>query len=278
VRAGRTTDAEALVRHLPVEAAEIHELYTEWSRRIPALVGLPARDATPHDQRWRGFTAACAAWRAADPIEPVLAIWADAHDRHLEEVAELVDLAVAAWGEERLGELWSELQRDGRAFYRATYGPDRPWSASAERLVQVAIEGMHGHLGGPRRRGEITVDDDGRRVVLAFEPCGSGGSLLARGIGGTVTGSHGFAWSTPGVCRYCVHCCVLQQLGAIDDLGHPARVIDPPTRPGQRCTWTVYADPAAVPAEAYRRVGRRPPAVAETDGEPPGTTPQEGRA
>ena len=78
-----------------------------------------------------------------------------AHDRHLQEVADLVDRVVEAWGEERLGELWADLQADGIAFYRATYGPDQPWPASAERLIQVAIEGMHGHLGGPvaARRG-----------------------------------------------------------------------------------------------------------------------------
>jgi len=36
-------------------------------------------------------------------------------------------------------------------------------------------------------------------------------------------------------------------------------VIDPPTEPGQSCTWTVYRDPSLVPAEAYERVGRRKP-------------------
>jgi len=71
--------------------------------------------------------------------------------------------------------------------------------------------------------------------------------------------AHDFAWSTPGVCRYCVHCCVLQQLTPIDDFGYPARVIDPPTRPGDPCTWTVYRDPSLVPAEAYERVGRKKP-------------------
>jgi hypothetical protein len=56
-----------------------------------------------------------------------------------------------------------------------------------------------------------------------------------------------------------VHCCVLQQLEPIDRLGYPARVIDPPLRPGDDCTWTVYDDPALVPETAYRRVGRRKP-------------------
>ncbi len=226
----------------------------------PELCGLPPRDADGHARAWQAFVARCEAWRAGDPLGPVLEAWGEAHDRHLDEVATLVDEAVEAWGEERLGELWATLQADGSAFYRATYGPDASWPASSERLVQVALEGMHGHLGGPRRRGEIVVEEHADRVALHFEPCGSGGRVLAGGAHGTVAGAHGFAWSTPGVCRYCVHCCVLQQLGAIDDLGYPARVVDPPTEPGAPCTWTVYRDPALVPDAAFERVGRSRPA------------------
>jgi hypothetical protein len=263
VAEGRGADAEALVRHLPVEAEEIHELYTEWARRIPELTGVPARDPGPHAAAWDAWVAACAAWRAGDELEALLRAWADAHDAHLDEVADLVDEAVAACGEVRLGELWAELQRDGRAFYAATYGPDRPWPASAERLLQVAVEGMHGHLGGPRRRGEVAVSEHDDRVELRFATCGSGGRLLANRRHGVVAGRHDFAWNTAGVCRYCVHCCVLQQLGAIESLGYPARVVDPPTTPGGDCTWTVYRDPALVPDEAYRRVGRTRPGQEE---------------
>jgi len=102
----------------------------------------------------------------------------------------------------------------------------------------------------------VTVEEQPDRVALSFHPCGSGGRILAEGRHGVVEGAHDFAWNTPGVCRYCVHCCVLQQLGPIDAFGYPARVIDPPTEPGQHCTWTVYRDPSLVPDAAYERVGR----------------------
>ena len=186
--------------------------------------------------------------------------WSSAHDRHLQEVADLVDRVVEAWGEERLGELWADLQADGTDFYRATYGPEQPWSASAERLIQVAIEGMHGHLGGPTRRGEVTVDRARRprRADVRHLRLGRADPGRRRATASS-RARHDFAWSTPGVCRYCVHCCVLQQLTPIDDFGYPARVIDPPTRPGDPCTWTVYRDPSLVPAEAYERVGRTKP-------------------
>jgi hypothetical protein len=256
---GRPDDARALARQLPVEAEEIHQLYVAWSIRMAELLGVPGTDQAPHEAAWQAWIADCDAWDPAQPLQPLLDTWSIAHDRHLQEVADLVDRVVEAWGEERLGELWADLQADGIAFYRATYGPDRPWAGSAERLIQVAIEGMHGHLGGPARRGEVAVTEHADRVELSFDTCGSGGRILSGQRNGVVEGAHDFAWSTPGVCRYCVHCCVLQQLTPIDDFGHPARVIDPPTRPGERCTWTVYRDPSLVPAEAYERVGRTKP-------------------
>ena len=119
---------------------------------------------------------------------------------------------------------------------------------------------MHGHLGGPARRGEVEVTEHDDRVALTFSTAAArAGGSWPPSTNGVLEGTHDFAWSTPGVCRYCVHCCVLQQLTPIDDFGYPARVIDPPTRPGEPCTWTVYRDPSLVPAEAYERVGRTKP-------------------
>jgi hypothetical protein len=255
--AGRHDEAAALARQLPAEAEEIHELYTDWSLRIPRLLGRAPLDPASFDRAWQAFCDGCLHFDESTDLEALLEIWRGSHDAHLEQVASLVDDAVAELGEERLGELWTELQDDGIAFYRATYGPDRPWPESARRLLEVAIDGMHGHLGGPRRRGEVRVREYDDRVELEFAPCGSGGQVLAGGRHRTVEGRHDFAWNTPGVCAYCVHCCVLQQLTPIDDFGYPARVIDPPTQPGAACRWTVYRDPALVPDEAFERVGRR---------------------
>jgi hypothetical protein len=254
---GRRDDAAALARHLVVEAQEIHDLYAEWAARLPELAGVEPRDLAPFEAGWNAFCTAAERFGDAPDLDALLARWHDAHDAGLALVADLVDAFCERHGEARLGALWADLQRDGIAFYRATYGPDHAWPASAERLVQVAIEGMHGHLGGPRRRGEVAVTEHDDRVSLTFAPCGSGGRVLAAERHGVVAEAHDFAWSTPGVCRYCVHCCVLQQLTPIDDFGYPARVVEPPTRPGDPCTWTVYRDPSLVPDEAYTRVGRR---------------------
>jgi hypothetical protein len=96
-------------------------------------------------------------------------------------------------------------------------------------------------------------------VELRFAPCGSGGRIRAGQAFGVTQRRYDWAWNETGVCHYCVHCCVLQQLSPIRRLGYPARVVDPPLQPGDRCTWTVYRDPSLVPDEAYRRVGQRKP-------------------
>ncbi|MCB0229316.1 MAG: hypothetical protein KDH90_09335, partial [Anaerolineae bacterium] len=49
-----------------------------------------------------------------------------------------------------------------------------------EKLA-LTVEGMRGgHFSGERRRGDVTVRDDGDRLVMVMELCGSGG-VLRRG-------------------------------------------------------------------------------------------------
>lgn len=276
---GRPADAAALARHLVVEAQELHDLYTAWCGAIPRILareGHPVELGTAVDQGagWQRFRAAAnelaerseAGEAGEADVEALVALWREEHDRSCDLVAAWLGLAVEKLGEERLGELWSELQADGIDFYDRYDSARNPWPRSRALLLQIAIEGMHGHLTGPRRRGEVEVTEHEDRVELRFEPCGSGGRLRAEGTFGVTEQRWDWAWNEVGVCHYCVHCCVLQQLTPIQRLGFPARVIDPPLQPGGSCTWTVYHDPSLVPEEAYRRVGQRKPRAGDADG------------
>lgn len=280
---GRREEAAALARHLVTEAEEIHELYRDWCALLPRILareGVPAdaiaaeaarlaeeTGAHDPDADWERFGEATA--RLAEQcrsggegrtdLDETVSLWRDAHDRHRDLVAGWIDVAVRRLGEERLGEVWAELQAGGIAGYARYDLAASPWETSFATLVQSAIEGMHGHLAGPGRRGELHVSEEEDRVVLSFDPCGSGGDLRARERFGTTAERHDWAWNELGVCHYCVHCCVLMQREPIRRLGYPARVIEPPLAPGDRCTWTVYQDPALVPDEAYERVGERRP-------------------
>lgn len=285
LREERRSDAAELGRHLVTEAQEIHDLYTEWSSSVPKILarrGVPAAriaaaaervegesDAQDPAADWRDFLDAVEAFAQAcerdedghaERLAAALDAWRTAHDRHLGLVAAWIAVAADELGEEHLGDLWRELQADGIAAYSRYDVAKTPWERSFALLLQTAIEGMHGHLGGPRGLGEVEVRDHGNRVQLTFSPCGSGGRLRSDERFGVTTEKHDWAWNEIGVCHYCVHCCVLQQLEPIDNLGHPARVIDPPLAPGDSCSWTVYRDPSDIPDSEYRRVGRRKPA------------------
>jgi hypothetical protein len=192
-------------------------------------------------------------------LAAALRAWRTAHDRHRDLVAWWIAFAVQELGEAELGSLWRELQAQGIASYGRYDINVTRWEESFAFLVQCAIEGMHGHLGGAKGLGEVEVRDHGDRVQLTFAPCGSGGRLRAAETFGVTSERHDWAWNELGVCHYCVHCCVLQQIEPIDNLGYPARVIDPPLAPGDSCSWTVYRDPRDVPESAYGRVGRRKP-------------------
>jgi hypothetical protein len=278
---GRFDDAAALGRHLITEAQEIHDLYTEWSAAVPEILlrdGVPpdivtgARErlseetgARDPERDWRrfldsveAFAVGCASgWPGhGERLEKALDAWRTAHDRHRDLVAAWVQVAVEQLGERQLGALWQELEADAIEAYDRYDLRRAPWERSFPIVVQTAIEGMHGHLGGPRGRGEVEVTDHGDRLELSFAPCGSGGRIRAAERFGVTRERHDWAWNETGVCHYCVHCCVLMQLEPIDRLGYSIRVIDPPLEPGEPCSWTIYRDPADVPESAYRRVGR----------------------
>jgi hypothetical protein len=190
-------------------------------------------------------------------VGAVVAAWLRGHDPHLVVTAGWVDAVVTEIGEERLGALWAELQPI--EIYDRYDVAVSPWSESFERLMQIALEGMHGHYGGPARRGEIELIEHEDRLEMRFDPCGSGGRVRNDELYGVTKKRHPFAWNELGVCHYCIHCCVLQQLEPIRRIGHPGRVIEPPTKPGDSCSWSVYRDPALVPDQAYERVGEPPP-------------------
>ena len=45
------------------------------------------------------------------------------------------------------------------------------------RNAYLSFEAMRGHLCGPERRGELDVEEDDDKVVIEFDPCGSGGRM-----------------------------------------------------------------------------------------------------
>jgi hypothetical protein len=141
---------------------------------------------------------------------------------------------------------------------------------TALEQLQLSCEGMRAHFGGPRRRGEFDVIDEGDRYRMVFTPCGTGG-MLRRGdpeTGEPPWDSHGtnatpkpYTWGKVGVPWYCIHCSLYLEHWAAEDRGYPIRpvlFVDDPIS-AITTNWFVYKDGRKPRPEDYERVGLRAP-------------------
>jgi hypothetical protein len=142
--------------------------------------------------------------------------------------------------------------------YETLWGPRyATWNSlpAIERL-QLSVEGMRGHLSGPRHRGDVGVIDDDERYVMVLDPCGSCG-VLRRGDpdsgrppanpAGT-TRPHPWSWGRVGLGWYAVHSAIVMEW-LQTSAGHPPMrpLVDCDTQ--SACRWFVYKDPAAARPE-----------------------------
>ena len=111
--------------------------------------------------------------------------------------------------------------------------------------------------------GECRVTEDEEKIVLSFR-CGSGGRLIDEGRyevdGGPYLSMDEAAPRTFGRTAfpvYCAHCSVNNEIQPVEWGGTPTSIEHPPERAGEPCVHHVYKDVAAVPEDAYVRIGIR---------------------
>ena len=155
------------------------------------------------------------------------------------------------------------------SYYRARY--DKVMASDVKTQLQLAVEGLRGHLMGKDRQGEIGITEEEDRYVLKLDPCGSGGVARQRVESGNEPRPDlfGFSkkpgpltWGKERVCHYCAHCSMVNEILAIENYGHPMRVTEYPEKAEDPCIWYIYKDPKKIPAEYYERVGKMAPADA----------------
>ena len=135
-----------------------------------------------------------------------------------------------------------------------------------ERMA-LTVEGMRGgHFSGAGRRGDMSLRDDGDRLVMVMELCGSGG-VLRRGDPETgrpphPVGEHGvnqqphdWTWQKTGVHWYCSHCAIAMEWLPGRRKGRLLRPLDHVMDPQAPCTWYVYKDEDKARAYHYPRTG-----------------------
>ena len=181
------------------------------------------------------------------------------HDIYVQYVQDILAFIARAFGEEQV-----------EAAFRVALGT---WFAeryeaynqmTLEERVQLTAEGMRCHLDGPERKGDFTLIEEKDRYVYRWDPCGSGGALRRRAAAnGTEVASakeaHTWTWGREGVCLYCSHCSLVNEILPIENFGYPNRITEYPENPGDPCTWYIYKDPDDIPEEYYKRIGKTKP-------------------
>lgn len=302
--------AAQLIDYFMEEAKVCHNVYQTWtegfSRWISRQGGVEAdfeierarldrvlsfEDGAPFDpqRRWQELAVQAGAVAhglrglgvSADDgrrgLEELRRGWQGLHDRWVDLQAGLITWIAGRFGEPAVGDCYREVLRD---HLEQRYGPfdarKRSYEETVERNLYLSLEAMRGHLSGPGRRGEVTVTETEDSWILAMDPCGSGGRQ-GRGGGAEQFGftqeKHDWAWNEVGVCYYCAHCCMVNELWAVEQWGAPLRVTDSPLHPDETsgeqpkpCTWTIYKSFEAIPEEAYRRLGMTKPSRAGESG------------
>lgn len=125
--------------------------------------------------------------------------------------------------------------------------------------VMNQVSGLRGHLQ------PIKIVEDDEKVSITMQPCGSGERIIQKGaydpeIGlARVKKPHCITWGMPDFPIYCVHCPVMEMLNieCTGDFNH-VHTVTPPIH-NESCQFVFYKDPANIPEEYYKRIGKTRP-------------------
>jgi hypothetical protein len=250
---------------VPGHGSEFH--LTEGDKRFDLTLDTPDAQKARWEAWHAGITAAI---RAGDMtafthlLDTYLVEARLIHDVICDWAWALLTFLAAEWGEAALGEV---LRVTEKPWVTVRYEKLRELSVADS--LQLTIEGMRGHFSGPGRTGTISVIEETDRYVLVFDACGTGGRMRRgdplAGSGSrlsppynflNIAGAYDWTWNRKGVCAYCAHCAVVNQILPIEGLGRPMRMTEYPDEPNDACRWIIYKDPHGFPDEAYLAVGK----------------------
>ena len=209
---------------------------------------------------WEQAKAALAQGRPEDAallIDRAVEQWSGLKDYSINWITSLLTFIGEELGDEAVERA---LRKTGDEFVapRRDTGTDwdtLPASARAKVIARAMLANM----------GEVEVEEDDEKIVLSFR-CGSGGKLIDDGrYEGehpyrVLRGKRGRTFMRDELWVYCAHCSVNNEIQPVEWGATPTTVEYPPERPGERCVHHIYKDVADVPAEAYERIGKPPPA------------------
>lgn len=208
---------------------------------------------------WEQAKTALADGRADDAvalIDRAVEQWSGLKDYSINWITSLLTFIGEEMGEEAVDRA---IRKTGDEFVRPRRDTGTPWdSLPASARAKVIARAMLGNMG------QVDVEEDDEKIVLSFK-CGSGGMLIDNG---KYEGEHAYmklrersgrTFSRDELWVYCAHCSINNEIQPVEWGGTPTSIEYPPERSGERCVHHLYKDVADVPAEAFERIGKRPP-------------------
>jgi hypothetical protein len=189
-------------------------------------------------------------------VDKAVAQWRSLQDYSINWVTSTLSFIADELGEEAVEQA---LRRTGEEFVRPRRTTDVQWGDLPARVrAKVVARAMLANFG------ECEVSEDDEKVTLSFA-CGTGGRLIDEGRYDEQGGSYRTlreraprTFNRDALPVYCAHCSVNNEIQPLEWGGAVTSVENPPTKPGERCVHHIYKDAAAIPPEAYERLGMEP--------------------
>lgn len=186
------------------------------------------------------------------------------HDFYCDWSYALLTWIADNYGEDKLPDvLRYSKEKTGIAFYDQVKG-----LKTVKQLAQWFAEQMRAHRSGPGESGNFKIIEEKDKIVMEFDPCGSGGRMR-RGSPVDKSGSrlgqpyalgktkkeYPWSWFMKDVPYYCLHCSIWHEIIPIEAKGTPTKITKYCHDPKVPCKFIFYKNPEKVPAKYYKRVG-----------------------
>jgi len=194
---------------------------------------------------------------ATELIDRSVEQWASLKDYSINWITSLLTFIGEELGEEAVERA---LRKTGDEFVAPRRDTGTSWDdLPAAVRAKVIARAMLGNMG------EVEVDEDDEKITLSFR-CGSGGKLIDDG---RYEGEHAYltlrersgrTFDRDALWVYCAHCSVNNEIQPVEWGSAPTSIEYPPEGPGEPCVHHIYKDVSDIPAAAYERIGKEPPA------------------
>ncbi len=199
-------------------------------------------------------------------LERMHLAYLNVHDLQVAWMQDQLSFIASEYDEDAVLETVLHTHQDIWGDRYAAWDEMTPWEK-----VCLTVEGMRGgHFSGMRRRGDVIVEDQGDRFMVAFDPCGSGG-VMRRGDPETGRDPwqlaphgvneipHEWVWQKTDVHWYCAHCAIAMEWLPGRTRGYLLRPLDHTLDHQAPCPWYIYKEDRLIREEHYPRTGQRKP-------------------